>query len=292
MREVCITDEHPNPTAIALLLDITGSNSTAARKVHAKLLQMFGVLQRVGGIEDPQLLIGANGDATCDRIPLQMSQFESDNRIDANVEAMVLEGGGGGGNHETYELSAYYLARHTYLEPWHEKGVKGYCFFIGDEKTYPTVLRDYGVGHYGSHHTLESLTGDTLQEDIPVEQVFEELKEQYHVYFVFCMESGYSRQLDEQKAYWQRLVGEGWVELEDSANICEFIAGLLAIREGGLDADEAVAALTAAGFDKSAAESVSKSLVMAGGGSGGPIATTEGSLNLGDPGNGGGTDRL
>src|SRR5258708_3529107 len=56
MREVCITTEHPNPTPIAIGLDVTGSNYAAAKIVHAKLPQLFGVLQRTGGIEDPQIM--------------------------------------------------------------------------------------------------------------------------------------------------------------------------------------------------------------------------------------------
>lgn len=290
MREVTISDEHPNPTPIAVVLDVTGSNSVAAKKVHAKLPQLFGVLQRKGLIEDPQVMIGANGDATSDRVPLQMGQFESDNRIDAMVEAMFLEGAGGGGNHETYGLSAYYLARHTHLESWHTHGRKGYAFFIGDEQTYPTVPRDFGRSPYGYgvHHTLESLTGDVLQEDVPVEQVFEELHEQYEVFFVFCKESHYSRILEEQKTYWQKLVGEGWVEIDDSNNICEFIAGLLAMREGGLDVDDVAGVLADAGFDAGAIESTRKTLAKVGGGSG-PVATTEGSLDLGEA---KGADRL
>lgn len=127
MREVVTSDEHPNPTPIAIVLDVTGSNYTAAVAVHAKLPQLFGLLQRKGLIEDPQILIAATGDANSDRVPLQVGQFESDNRIDAMIEAMYLEGFGGGQAHETYELAAYFLARHTYLEPWHKQGRKGYC---------------------------------------------------------------------------------------------------------------------------------------------------------------------
>lgn len=295
MREVKISDEHPNPTPIALILDVTGSNREAAHKIHAKLPQLFGVLQRKGIVEDPQVLVGANGDATCDRVPLQVGQFESDNRIEDQVEAMFLEGGGGGGNHETYELGAYFLARHTYLEPWHKQGRKGYAFLIGDEQCYPTLKRDFsggGGGYYGrANHTLESLTGDTLQEDLSTEQIFEELKEQYEVFFIFCKESSYVRLIGEQRTFWQNLVGEGWVELDDSANICEFIAGLLAMREGGLDLDEVATELGDAGFDPAAIASVSKTLATVGAGSGGGVvAKTEGGTL--DIGGGDAADRL
>lgn len=289
MREVTISDEHPNPTPIAIVLDVTGSNRTAAHKVHAKLPQLFGLLQRKGLVEDPQILIGANGDAYSDRIPLQMGQFESDNRIDEMVEAMVLEGGGGGGNHETYELGAYFLAYHTHLEPWHKQGRKGYAILIGDEQTYSQVVNDYGKGYYASAHTLESLTGDNIQEPISTEQVFADLKEQYEVFFIFCKESHYSTMIDEQRTHWQNLVGEGWVELDDSATICEFIAGLLALREGGLDIDEIEDELREAGFDPAAIKSASKSLALVGGGSGGAVAKTDGSLGTDDS---TGADRL
>ncbi len=288
MREVTISDEHPNPTPAAIVLDVTGSNIRAAHVVHSKLPQLFGVLQRVGGIEDPQVLIAATGDATSDRVPLQVGQFESDNRIDAMVEAMYLESNGGSQRHETYELVAYYLARHTYLEPWHKQGRKGYAFFIGDEMPYDTVKRDFGDA-YGRSHTLESLTGDTLQEDVPTADIFKELQEQYEVFFLFQAQGAYRE--DQIMPVWRDLLGENALVLEDPNTVCEFIAGLLAMREGGLDEDEVVDALASAGFDPAAIKSASKTLATVGGsGSGGPVATTEGSLDLGN--GDGGADRL
>lgn len=286
MREVCITDEHPNPTAIAIVLDVTGSNYTQAVQVHAKLPQLFGVLQRTAGIEDPQVLIGATGDAYSDHVPLQMGQFESDNRIDAQVEAMYLEGNGGGRRHETYELAAYFLARHTHLEPWHKQGHKGYVFFIGDEMPYDTLRSEFDDGYLNKGHTVYSLIGDKLQADIPTAEVFEELKEQYEVFFLF-QEQGAYRESDIMPP-WRALLGENAVVLENPDNVCEFIAGLLAMREGGLDLDDVAGALTDAGFDKAAIASVSKTLAVVGAGSGGPVAKTDGSLSI----DSGGADRL
>jgi hypothetical protein len=278
MREVTISDEHPNPTPIAIFLDVTASNGEAARAVHAKLPQLFGLLQRKGLIEDPQILIGAIGDANkYDRVPLQVGQFESDNRIDAQVEAMHLEMGGGGGGNETYELGAYYLARHTYLEPWHKQGRKGYAIFIGDEKPYDKITKE----------NIATYTGDTLEADVITAQAFEELKEQYEPFFLFQLKGSYTE--SEVLPTWRALLAENALTLEDPNNVCEFIAGLLLAREGGLDLDEIADELADAGFDANAIASASKTLALVGAGSGGAVAKTDGSLGLSDS---TGTDRL
>lgn len=286
MREVTISDEHPNPTPIAIVLDVTGSNIHAATTVHSKLPQLFGLLQRKGFVEDPQILIAATGDAHSDDIPLQVGQFESDNRIDDMIEAMYLEGNGGGQRSETYEVAAYYLARHTHLESWHKQGRKGYAIFIGDENFYDTVKRDYS-GWYGVKHTLESLTGDTLEADVPSSQVWEELKEQYEPFFLFQRQGAYRS--EDILPQWREVMGENALVLDDPNTVCEFIAGMLAMREGGLDLDEIEDELTDAGFDVNAVKSASKSLALVGAGVGGAVAKTEGSLGIDDS---TGTDRL
>lgn len=287
MREVVISDEHPNPTPIAVMLDVTGSNIRAAQVVHSKLPQLFGLLQRKGYVEDPQILIGAIGDAYSDAVPLQVGQFESDNRIDVMVEAMYLEGNGGGQKSETYELGAYFLARHTYLEPFHKQGRKGYAIFIGDELPYQVLRRNFSRG-IGAGHTLESLTGDTLEFDLATKDIFEELTQQYEVFFLFQKQGAY----DEQQILpaWRELLGERALVLDDPAAVCEFIAGLLGMMEGGLDLDEIADDLRAIGADASAVRAAGKALATVGGTRGGGLAVTDGSLP--DEGVAGGATRL
>lgn len=289
MREVTISDEHPNPTAVAVILDVTGSNIGAAHVVHSKLPQLFGLLQRKGYAEDPQILIGAVGDAYSDQVPLQVGQFESDNRIDAMVEAMYLEGNGGGQVHETYELGAYFLARHTYLEPWHKQGRKGYAIFIGDEMPYDTLRRKFDGQYNYSNHTLESLVGDTLEADLSTKQIFEELQEQYEVFFLFQAQGSYPAA--KILPAWRELLGERALVLDDPSAVCEFIAGLLGMLEGGYDLDEIEDDLKAIGADATAIRAAGKALATVGGGSGGAVATTDGSLPD-DFQSGGDTNRL
>ena len=70
-------------------------------------------------------MFAAVGDATCDRVPLQVGQFESDNRMDQNLEHMILEGGGGGQKTESYELMLYVAARHTAIDCWDKRRPQG-----------------------------------------------------------------------------------------------------------------------------------------------------------------------
>ena len=81
--------------------------------LQRKLPQLLGLLLRKGYADDPQIMFGAIGDATCDRAPLQVGQFESDNRMDDDLGRILLEGGGGGQKTESYELAMYFMARHT-----------------------------------------------------------------------------------------------------------------------------------------------------------------------------------
>jgi hypothetical protein len=272
MREVCVTDEHPSPTPVAIILDVTASNSAAAKAVHAKLPQLFGALQRIGGISDPQVLIGATGDANSDRVPLQVGNFESDNRIDDMVKNMYLEDGGGGQGMETYELAAYFLAHHTNLETVAKQDRKGYAIFIGDEKPYPRVER----------HHVKAHIGDELEADIPTKDVFDKLQEQYNVYYLFQMQGMYGRNGDKDRvlAPWKELLNENALVLEDPNNVCEFIAGLLAKLEAGVDDEDLAGLLQDAGFDPAAVQSTSKTLATVGGGGGGVVAKVEGELDV------------
>lgn len=269
VREVLVTDEHPNPTPIAVILDVTGSNYTAAVAAHAKLPQLLGLLQRKGYVEDPEILFGAIGDAFTDQVPLQMGQFESDNRMDEQLSALYLEGNGGGQTHETYELAAYFLARHTYLEPFEKQGRKGFVFFIGDEKPYDAIRNRYG------RHTLESLTGDSIEADISTEAIFRELQERFNVFFLFQKQGSYSEA--EILPTWRKLLGERALVLDDPDAICETIALTLGLVEGTISLDEGLDDLQQNGATKAAITAAGKAVVKVGG-NGTAVAKSTGSL--------------
>ena len=165
VRESRDSAEHPESLAIAVLFDVTGSMGGVPRVLQAKLPQLLGLLLRKGYAEDPQIMFGAIGDATCDRAPLQVGQFESDNRMDDDLGRILLEGGGGGQKTESYELAMYFMARHTAIDCYDKRGQRGYLFLIGDELAYPQV----------KPAEVRDVIGDGLQAALPLPRSDREL---------------------------------------------------------------------------------------------------------------------
>ena len=90
-RESRDSAAHPESTAIAVFFDVTGSMGSVPRVLQEKLPQLMGLLCRKGYIKDPQILFGAFGDATCDRVALQVGQFESGVEMDEDITRIYLE---------------------------------------------------------------------------------------------------------------------------------------------------------------------------------------------------------
>ncbi|HEY8480752.1 MAG TPA: hypothetical protein VIL71_13080, partial [Spirillospora sp.] len=197
VRESRDSADHPEALAIAVLFDVTGSMGNVPRTLQTKLPDLLGLLLRKGYVEHPHILFGAIGDATCDRAPLQVGQFESDNRMDDDLGRILLEGGGGGQMMESYELAMYFMARHTSIDCFEKRGRRGYLFMIGDELAYPVVKR----------REIEKVIGDRVAEDIPVREIVRELRTRYDVYFIIP-EGSYHAADPRLKEFWRDLLGQ------------------------------------------------------------------------------------
>jgi hypothetical protein len=227
MRESRDSDEHPQSLAIAVLFDVTGSMRRVPRVLQTKLPGLLGLVLRKDYVADPHIMFGAIGDATCDRVPLQVGQFESDNRMDDDLGRIVLEGGGGGQMTESYELAMYFMARHTAIDCFEKRGRRGYLFLIGDELPYPRV----------SAAQVRDIIGDDLGEDISTETILAELKRRYHVYYIIPAGSSYAR--DERVLdHWRDLLGQNVIQLDDLDAVCETIALTIGLEEGAIGLDE------------------------------------------------------
>jgi hypothetical protein len=268
VRESRDSAEHPLSLPVAIFEDVTGSMASVPRLLLSKLPQLLGLLQRKGYATDPQILFAAIGDATVDKAPLQVGQFESDNRMDSDLTNLLLEGGGGGTRQESYELALYFLARHTATDSWERRGHRGYAFIIGDEMAYPAVKRA----------EVARCIGDTLQEDIPLEEILAEAREKWDIYYImpegasYAKSSGFGSYTEEHLAFWRNLLGQHVIELDDLNAICETIALTVGLAEGTTDLTAGLDDLRDVG--SSAGGAVSKALATIGSGAsrGGVVA--------------------
>ncbi len=266
MRESRDTDEHPQSLAIAVLFDVTGSMRTVPQILQTKLPSLLGLVLRKGYVAHPHIMFGAIGDATCDHAPLQIGQFESDNRMDEDLGRILLEGGGGGQQTESYELAMYFMARHTSIDCFEKRGRKGYLFIIGDELAYRKVKKA----------EVQRIIADELAEDIRTEAILAELKRRYHVYYILPAGSSYVGDAKTTE-YWRNLLGQNFIELDDLDAVCETIALTIGLGEEAIDLEEGLDDLVAVG--STAGASVSKALATVGGG--GPRGTLVVGASLG-----------
>lgn len=252
MRESCDSETHPTSRAVAVFFDVTGSMAGVPRVIQSKLPQLMGLVIRKA-LDHPHIMVGAIGDATAgDDSPLQVGQFEAGIEIEDDLTNLRLVGGGGGGLSESYQLAMYFMARHTKIDCFDKRGEKGYLFLIGDEKPYNTVSKE----------EVKRLIGDTLQADLPVEELLVELEKRYEVFFILPnMTSNYNNKTVSDR--WQELLGQRILRLEDPAGISELIASTIAIHEGKVDIGDLEKDLKTAGATKEIAHAVSKALVPA-----------------------------
>lgn len=196
IRESRDSVDHPNSIAVACFFDVTGSMAGIPRTLQKELPALLGSLQSTNGLDDVQILFGGIGDATCDAVPLQCGQFESDNRLDENLENLVLEGGGGGQLTESYELALYLAAKHMSCDCYEKRNEKGFFFMTGDEMAYPKVKKS----------EVQKILGLGIQEDVKFADILAEAQRKFHVFFILPTRASHGNDPSVIK-FWKDAVG-------------------------------------------------------------------------------------
>jgi len=224
VRESRDSDVHPESNAIALFFDVTGSMGIIPKMfAMEKFPGLMKLLATKGYIDHPQILFGAIGDATFgDRSPLQVGQFESGLEMDDCLTNLHLEGGGGGGMRESYELALYFAARHMAMDCLEKRNKKGYLFLMGDEMCYANVFKDQ----------VFNVIGDALQDNVPVEDIVKECEAKFESFFIYVNSGSYGGHQHEIQAFWKKLYGERMLVLDDPKGVCELIGLTIGACEG------------------------------------------------------------
>ena len=207
-----IRSNSKNP--VIIILDVTGSNINFARLVYDKLPMFYGEIFDHKYLEDFDICICAIGDAgKYDEYPLQIGTFAKGQEIDAWVEKLVLESGGGGNMHESYELAAHYLLNNFD----YDKDAKPIIFFVGDEMPYAVV--DKGLSN---------------RFDIPIEKEYDPFpllnaKFNNRVYMMLNKYFGRSFVDEVTNAWSKEMPPEHVVKISEEKAIVDLMLGIIAM---------------------------------------------------------------
>lgn len=221
------SEEHPESNAIIIGLDVTGSMSDILKGVADKLGILVQEILDRKPISDPQIMFCAIGDAMCDNVPFQVTQFESDIRIAEQLTDLYFEQGGGGNFFESYPLAWYFAANHTDIDCFQKRGKKGFLFTMGDD-CYPKKL---------TKREINDIFGDEVAEDIQTDALLSQVNRQYEVFhLVLDRDNTWSGGDTSRIAEWRNLMGERVIKVNDYTKIPEIIVSILEVM-GGKDVD-------------------------------------------------------
>ena len=224
VRESRDSADNPNSTPIIVAIDVTGSMGIIADVLARQGLgTLFQEILDRKPITDPHLMFMAIGDANHDRAPLQVSQFEADNRIVEQLTKIFLEKGGGGNCFESYNLAHYFAANHTEHDSYVKRAKRGYLFTVGDEDVPAALTQDQ----------IKTFVGDTVQADVSAEESLQDAERTYDVFHIIVEEGDYARRaLDRVVSGWTRLMGQSAIRMPDHEKLSETIVSIIEAREG------------------------------------------------------------
>lgn len=224
VRESCDSSDSPEACPIIAGIDVTGSMGFISDYLAKEGLGTLfrGILERKP-VAYPHMMFMGIGDAQCDRAPLQVSQFEADNRIVDQLTKIWLEKGGGSNDSEAYDFPWYFAARHTRHDHMVRRGRRGYLFTVGDEEA-PVGL---------SRANIEKVLGYAPQTDMSAQECLREARRLYNVFHVVIEEGNYARtRPDEVKKSWSELLGQHAIFLSDYKLLAETIVSAIQVAEG------------------------------------------------------------
>lgn len=215
----------PNSTAISLFLDVTGSMGMLAEKMmRGDLNTTASELQNRAPVSDPQIMIGAVGDAECDTSPLQLTQWESSTVLAKQTTELFLEGGGGANVGESYLLPHVFLSRKSEMDCWTKRGRKGFLVTIGDEPVLERVTRAQAT----------KFLGVQLEHDLSAEECILQASERFELlHIVVAQGNGCAGgRRDRVVSQWNRLLPQRTIVLEDHTKLAETIVSAIQVIEG------------------------------------------------------------
>ncbi len=238
--------EHPNSNPVLVCFDVTGSNRDRAVDFQKRLPNLMDLLNKY--LTDPQVAVAANDDFTVEgENAVQISDFESDNRVDDHIRNIWLVGDGGGNDGESYDLLLYAAARKVVLDSVEKRGKKGYLFMYADEPIFDHVKKS----------EVKAIFGDTIEKNIPIAEIIEEARRNFNVFLIWPTTSSYRHARDQYIKLFGR---ESVLESQHPNLLCELIASTVGLYEDKATPTSVVTDLVAIGVGDHEAKALIKSM--------------------------------
>lgn len=241
-------DEHlkcDKEDPIVFALDVTGSMGDWSKIIYDKMPMFYGQIKQKNYLKDPSISICGIGDYTSDESPLQVSEFAQGSNIDVLLSDLYLEGGGGGGYQESYELAAYFYTKQVKL-----LGHEFPFFFItGDEGFRDNIKKKY----------ISEYLGLFCKEDVRSDILFQELMLKYNV---FLIKKPYdSPNENKVRDMWENAIGkERILDIQNAKACIDICLGAIAITSGKRTLDEYIKDMQERGQSKNRQEEIRNAL--------------------------------
>lgn len=226
LRESRDSEANPNSTPVIIGLDVTGSMGHIAVEFANNLIgKVMSDIYEQGIVSDPHLMFMGIGDTTCDRAPLQASQFEADIRISTELEKLYVERGGGGNEFESYTMPWYFANNFTSTDAWEKRQKKGYLFTIGDEQIPPDISANDVQKVFGKPQT-QGFRIDT-------KDLFAETSKKWEIFHIIVEQGNYaSSRLRETVNSWHNVIGNRTLRLDNYRYLGDVILSAMRVSEG------------------------------------------------------------
>lgn len=223
MRESRDSEYNPASTPVILACDVTGSMGMVAHELmRSGLITLTSEIYDRKPVTDPHIMVAAVGDATCDRAPLQATQFEADISLANQIRGLWLEGGGGGNRGESYSAAHLLAAFKTASDCFERHGRKGYLFTIGDEPNLNGLER----------RQISRIFGVEASRGMSALDCLRAAERTYHVFHIVIREGYAAHDLDSVLDSWLPILPERTLVLDDYRRIAELVVSTMEINEG------------------------------------------------------------
>lgn len=179
----------------------------------------YGQIMMRGYLKDPEICFCAIGDVTCDDAPIQISDFGQGAQIDQLITKSYLEGGGGSGFQESYEIAAYFFAKNCDLI----NSELPFFFITGDERFYAKVT---------SKIISEIFDYKSKEKEYDSKELWRELCQKFNV---FHLHKPYENKNEDMHivTHWKQALGEERIIVLENPKACiDTILGIIALVSG------------------------------------------------------------